>query len=160
VSEQFSSWKLPLLDVRTIVNIDFKLPLACVIVSAVLAFTASCPLIPPTTEITDEELSTLKKICAEVPTPQFFTKVRSHAIEKPNVVVYSTQYTSKEDHENVRKYFESEGFFQGWAQRTSSSAGTVYVDFRKGSYKVTLEYQILSLTDERVFFVSCSWGLS
>jgi hypothetical protein len=121
------------------------------------AASASCLTLPSPREISHEELTTLRRLCNEMPTPPSFTKIRERTLEKRGVFIYSAEYSSREDPQSVRMFYETQSYFQEWERRARASAGTVYLDFLKGPYKIVLEFQTFSFTDERVFLLSCSW---
>jgi len=117
-----------------------------------------CTWMPDSPEISHEQLLTLRTVCNEMPVPGSFKKRRERSTEKPRRVVYSAEYYSKEDQESVKRFYESDPFFRDWEYQLRSSAGTLYLDFVKERYKITLEFQTFSLTDEKVYLLSCSWG--
>lgn len=111
-------------------------------------------------KISPEELKTLKATCDNLPQPDFFLKVREDSVEKTDGATYGKNYRSKENPEQVKQFYSNALIPQGWRYKVYTDASTTDLDFRKGKYSIVINYQEVSFTSDRLYMVSCSWGVS
>jgi len=111
-------------------------------------------------QMSPQDLHTLEDTCSNLPRPDFFTKVKEYSIVKPEAATFSVNYRSSTLPAEVREFYSNVLIPQGWKYAFYSDGGTNQIDFRKGKYSVVIQYQDFSLTDDKLYMVSCSWGIS
>lgn len=118
---------------------------------------SSCSVLFP--RISPEELETLRHACSELATPSSFTKIRESKNERRERAIYSAQYYSKDGIDEVRQFFEESLIPKGWEYSFRVESSTNYLDFRKGKYSITVEFERFSFTRNKTYLVDCAWGI-
>jgi hypothetical protein len=129
-----------------------------VVLAAVLGVLfSSCSLFFPS--VTPENIQTLRTICSELPVPNFFNKIRERSLEKPELVIYSAEYSSSESPGQVEAAFESSLKPKGWSLTVTQEIGQRNLDFKRGEYSIHIEYLTPSLTSARKYLVDCGYNV-
>lgn len=113
----------------------------------------SFPTIPPA------ELDETRQLCNGIEAPASFTKIRDRQLERPELAIYTTEYSSEDSPEEVLEFFRSILVPRGWQLQVKRKGGTNYLEFERGRNRIVVEYETLAIGD-RKYLLSCGWGIS
>lgn len=106
-----------------------------------------------------EELKMLQDTCNNLTPPDYFVKVREYPVLISVGATIQKNYESNVDPEMVKQYYKNKLVSQGWEYELFSEGGTNELKFYKGKFEISVEYEYLSLTSNRLYMVSCSWEM-
>jgi hypothetical protein len=102
-----------------------------------------------------EDVRKLRSVCNELVVPASFLKIREHNLEKPEVVIYSAEYLSSENLDEVEHFFRESLEPKGWSYRQRLNGSTKLFDFRQTNLSIVIEFEQFSIMKERHYSISC-----
>jgi len=129
----------------------------CTVAAATAFGIVGCSMMFPS--VTPENIQTLRKICSDLPVPSSFTKIRERSLEKPELVIYSAEYTSEESPRTIEAAFKAPLLSDGWQESDGLDLGERTVDFEKGKYSIHIEYLYPPSPWNQKYLVDCGFNL-
>jgi hypothetical protein len=136
-------------------------------ITFILLLQISCLQIEERNEQRDKADADLTAICQNLPIPESFAAGKSEKTRDIRKVVIFRRFNSNDSCKSAGELFRNYFMDQGWNKdqmkvtQMRGGMGVLDYEFRKDEYVVSVECEHPTASDDanKIFVISCSWGL-